>query len=119
VQVSDRTPVAIKIVKGDINDYTPYIEALQQCSSQHVVAYRAAYRHKNEHWLIFEFCDAGSLSNLMSACDTTLSEDMIAIACKHLLLALSELHAKGLMHRDVQCSNVLLHSSGDVKLGLF
>ncbi|KAF9411071.1 putative protein serine/threonine kinase [Podila epigama] len=61
-----------------------------------------------------EYCSGGSCSDLMKA--ATFKEDYIAIIARELLKGLEYLHGEGKLHR---AANVLLTSTGDVKLADF
>ena len=64
-----------------------------------------------------EFCGAGSVSDLMTICEITLPEDMIAIICQMTLRGLDYLHKSRKIHRDVKSGNILLNAKGEIKLG--
>jgi serine/threonine protein kinase len=75
------------------------------------------------HALLFlEFCDAGDLHHEISRMRKRghyFGEDTAKIIFLQLLFALYHLHRMGMMHRDVKASNVLLCTSGLVKVGDF
>ena len=64
-----------------------------------------------------EFCSGGSCSELMKP--GLIREEYIAILLRELLKGLDYLHSQGKLHRDIKAANVLLNSSGDVKLADF
>uniref|UniRef100_A0A7S1M7B8 non-specific serine/threonine protein kinase n=1 Tax=Neobodo designis TaxID=312471 RepID=A0A7S1M7B8_NEODS len=77
----------------------------------------------NGHALLFlEFCDAGDLHHEISRMRKRgqyFGEDTAKIIFLQLLFALYHLHRMRMMHRDVKASNVLLCTSGLVKVGDF
>ena len=66
-----------------------------------------------------EYCAAGSVADLMYACDAPLPEAAIAYVVSGALEGLAYLHSVGKVHRDIKCGNILLTESGDVKLADF
>ncbi|OIW14419.1 hypothetical protein TanjilG_20865 [Lupinus angustifolius] len=71
-------------------------------------------------WVVMPFMNEGSCLHLMkSAYPDGFEEDAIGSILKETLKALEYLHQQGHIHRDVKAGNILLDSSGTVKLGDF
>ncbi|TIA89684.1 hypothetical protein E3P99_01945 [Wallemia hederae] len=124
--------VAIKIIdlesaEDEIEDIQEEISILSQMDSQFVtkrvfvvnpsIRYHGSYLKKTHLWIIMEFCAGGSCSELMKP--GLIKEELIAILLRELLRGLEYLHSEGKLHRDIKAANVLLNSSGDVKLADF
>ena len=90
-------------------------------SSNYIVKYYGSYfsRQANTLWLILEYCDSGSVIDLMLAMDRTYTEIEIATIIKMVLKGLIIIHEKNLIHRDVKGANILLSGDGYAKLGDF
>ncbi|OWK49380.1 Serine/threonine-protein kinase PAK 3 [Lonchura striata] len=68
-------------------------------------------------WLVMEYMDGGTLSDVISK--TYLCEDEIAAISRECLQGLDFLHSNHVIHRDVKSSNILLRTDGSVKLGQY
>ena len=88
-----------------------------QCSN--VVAYRGSYLVENEIWIAMEYCEVGSLSDLIVKSDVALDEAELAAVIVQILRALAYLHESHIIHRDVKGDNVLVTSDGLIKLGFY
>ena len=90
-------------------------------SSNYIVKYYGSYfsRLTNTLWLILEYCDSGSVIDLMLAMDRTYTEIEIATIIKMVLNGLIIIHEKNLIHRDVKGANILLSGNGFAKIGDF
>ena len=79
--------------------------------------------HPNDMWIVMEFCDGGSVSDLIEAAGGrgffVMPEECIRAACAGIVLGLEYLHKKEICHRDIKCGNVLLTNDGHVKLADF
>jgi serine/threonine kinase 3 len=114
--------VAIKILEvenEDTAELTREINILRQCKSDFVVGYKGSYEKDSKVWIVMEYFDAGSLCDLMTICDKTLTEQQIAIVMKMALQGLDYLHKIKKIHRDIKAGNILLNLEGDCKLADF
>ncbi|CAN8179597.1 unnamed protein product, partial [Coccothraustes coccothraustes] len=82
-----------------------------------LINYLGSYLLGEELWLVMEFMDGGTLSDVISK--THLSEDEIAAISRECLQGLDFLHSNHVIHRDVKSDNILLRTDGCVKLADF
>ena len=60
--------MAAKICKIESNNSESFkreINMLKQCDSPYILKYYASYIKKNIIWIVLEFCEGGSLSDIM------------------------------------------------------
>lgn len=69
--------------------------------------------------IIMEFCVAGSVADIMRLRQKTMTENQIAVICKHALNGLGYLHRAKKIHRDIKAGNILLNGKGEAKLADF
>jgi serine/threonine kinase 3 len=113
--------VAIKVVPIN-NDFTSLqkeIAILKKCMSMFVVAYYGSYLKENDLWLIMEYCNAGSVIDLIKITKRTLNEIEISSVCHAVLKGLEYLHDTKKIHRDIKAGNILLDHQGNAKLADF
>ncbi|PNW80428.1 hypothetical protein CHLRE_07g317300v5 [Chlamydomonas reinhardtii] len=117
--------VAIKVIPVTEQDREEFkqiqreVAFLADCNHPNVVRYLGSYRLSGELWIVMEYCGGGSVSDLLSAGRAPLPEELIAHICCESLKGLAYLHGLGKVHRDIKCGNILLTSSGDVKIADF
>ncbi|OHT08288.1 STE family protein kinase [Tritrichomonas foetus] len=82
-----------------------------------IVGFHSAYRVDNILWLLMEYMDGGSLTNVATYCEC--QEPHIAYFARETLKALAYMHENNKIHRDFKTDNVLLTAEGEVKLADF
>eukprot|EP00127_Corallochytrium_limacisporum_P001795 Clim_evm2s84 gene=Clim_evmTU2s84 len=80
-----------------------------------IIEYTAAYRHKDELWLVMEFMDAGSLADVIER-NGPLSEEFVAFVTQQILRGLTHAQSLGMYHHNINARNLLVNSAGVVKL---
>lgn len=83
----------------------PHPNMVQQISS---------YIWKNDVWIIMEYMEGGSLTDIVT--QSYMNEREIAAVCLEVLRGLHYLHAKGIIHRDIKSDNILIGIQGQIKL---
>ncbi|NXE02173.1 PAK3 kinase, partial [Chaetorhynchus papuensis] len=76
-----------------------------------------SYLVVDELWLVMEYMDGGSLTDVIS--NTYMTEVEMAAVSRECLQGLDFLHSNLVIHRDVKSCNILLRTDGSVKLADF
>ena len=116
-------PVAIKALKPEIVASNPDLverfvregEALRQLNHPNIVKLLAAAEQDNQHYLVMEFVDGGSLRDLIKQ-EKPLSISRILELALDLADALTRAHRLNIIHRDLKPANVLLAQDGTPRL---
>lgn len=74
--------------------------------------------HRHHQQLAIEYCDVGSVSDVMKATGEPLNEQQICCIMYQALKGLEYLHSKHKIHRDIKAGNILVTYAGDCKLGM-
>ena len=107
------------IQKSNIENYKKEINVLKQSNNPHIIKYKNSYIKNNQLWIIIEYCDGGSIFDLMQITKKKLKEVEISKIIKMVLKGLIYLHSQKKIHRDIKAGNILITKKGFIKLGDF
>ncbi|KAF2075414.1 hypothetical protein CYY_003293 [Polysphondylium violaceum] len=128
---SDGKPVAIKVLMERTKKGSPIIPELyihSACNHPNIVSYMESYLVKGHLWIIMEYCDGGTVRDLLQddwknhqnlSNPNPLEEPLIAYIASQLLEGMVYLRSKGIIHRDIKSRNILLTRRGKVKIADF
>ena len=83
-----------------------------------IVHLKFAFQDREKVFLILEYCPGGNLSACIRRFGK-LDEDVVRIYLCEILMAVSELHRRGIIYRDLKPDNVVLDSNGHALLADF
>ena len=88
--------------------------ALGQCPS--VAGVEGFFRGNNTSYIVMEYVRGESLKEFIAKCGGRVPYNYAKHIIVQIALALSEIHASGIVHSDISPANILMEPSGDVKL---
>ncbi|CED85018.1 ste ste11 protein kinase [Phaffia rhodozyma] len=122
--MDQNTVMAVKEIRfSDVSNLpTVYKEirdessVMQMLNHINIVEYYGIEVHRDKVYIFQEYCDGGSLKDLLEYGRIEQEEVIMNYACQ-ILEGLEYLHGKGIVHRDIKPDNVLLTSdAGIIKL---
>lgn len=117
--------VAIKSIdldqsRADLDSVLREVKTMSLLSHPNILRAHCSFAVDHRLWVVMPFMSAGSLQSIIgSSFPDGLPEPCIAIVLKETLNALSYLHDQGHLHRDIKAGNILVDSTGTVKLADF
>lgn len=103
----------------DCENIVKEIDLIRGCASSNVVICLGSFFVSPYLHILMEFCEAGSVADIMRLRQKTLVETEIATILQGALHGLSHMHSKRHIHRDIKAGNVLLSKDGTAKLADF
>lgn len=101
---------------------TNEVKCLAKCQHPNIIRHESSLERDGMLLIVMEFADGGDLYKQIKARQPTMKyfrEHEILFIFLQLCLALDHIHSKKMMHRDLKTANVLLTTTGLVKLGDF
>lgn len=78
-----------------------------------------AYDYRERLWVFLEMMDLGALTYLVEEKRGNIDEKVSAYILRKILEAVTYLHSKGIVHRDIKSDNILINKQGDIKIADF
>lgn len=94
------------------------IKLLQSLQHNNIVQLQEMMVEQNQFYMVFEYTDH-DLAGLLAIPDLKLSLGNIKYMFRQAMEGLAFVHHRGVLHRDIKGSNILVTSSGQVKLADF
>ncbi|CCM01583.1 uncharacterized protein FIBRA_03643 [Fibroporia radiculosa] len=94
------------------------IKLLQSLRHDNVVQLYEMMVSNGSVFMVFEYMDH-DLTGVLSQTQFTFTEAHLKSFCRQMLAGLAYLHHKGVIHRDIKGSNILINNRGELKLGDF
>ncbi|KAF9485324.1 Pkinase-domain-containing protein [Pholiota conissans] len=94
------------------------IKLLQSLRQENVVRLYEMMVSNGSVYMVFEYMDH-DLTGVLSQTQFTFSEAHLKSLCHQMLAGLAYLHHKGVIHRDIKGSNILINNRGELKLADF
>lgn len=101
-----------------VQDLMREIDLLASLEHKHIVSYIGTQCTFDSLYLFTEYITGGSLYSILAEFGA-LDEEVIAVYTRQVLLGLSYLHRRHIIHRDIKGANILITNTGVVKLSDF
>ncbi|KAJ8906691.1 hypothetical protein NDN08_003181 [Rhodosorus marinus] len=83
-----------------------------------IVRFVRCFEDENHVYILLDLCDSGSLTDLVRA-RGHLTEDEARPILRQLIEAVSFMHSRWVIHRDIKLGNILIHKDSTVRVGDF
>ena len=118
---SSKMPVALKIFGKKCGaepspDFTNEVDFLSALDHPHIVKFVDFFETKDRSVLVTELLDGADLHETLAAREVPFDEYETAHVLQQLLKALTYLHGRMIMHRDVKAENIMISSQNKVTL---
>jgi len=104
------------------------IKVMKTLNNINTLKYYGCYKQEKTLWITMEYCDGGSVKDLLEEYQKKnedeenkifLSEELIGCISRQVLNGLNYLHSNNKIHRDIKAGNILLNTRGEAKISDF
>ncbi|XP_042521291.1 uncharacterized protein LOC122094756 [Macadamia integrifolia] len=110
ISLVDQSPQSIQQLVQEI-------AFLREFEHENIVQYLGTDRHVGKLCIFLELVTQGSLVKVYQKYH--LGDSQVSAYTRQILSGLKYLHDREIIHRDIKCANILVHTSGSVKLADF
>jgi len=89
---------------------------MKSCKHGNLVNFIDCYLSDAAIWVVMEYVEGASLTQVIENCRDTVREEQIAFICKKVLEGMMYLHARNIIHRDIKSDNILCGLNGSIKI---
>ncbi|KAL0949523.1 hypothetical protein HGRIS_009574 [Hohenbuehelia grisea] len=94
------------------------IKLLQSLKQDNIIQLFEIMVSRGAVYMVFEYMDH-DLTGILSQTQFSFTDAHLKSLCRQMLAGLAYLHHKGVIHRDIKGSNILINNLGQLKLGDF
>ncbi|KAJ6459553.1 kinase-like domain-containing protein [Mycena sanguinolenta] len=105
---------AVQQTKFTLECFVNEILVMQRFQHPNLISFFGSYLTNSNLWIVMEYMDCGALTDVIA--NNMIEEDQISYICFETCKGLEHLHRRSIMHRDIKSDNVLLDTSGRVKI---
>jgi len=106
-------------VDEDLEEVRKEVAFIKDSHSKYIVDYYGSFLESRCLWILMEYCDCGSVRDIMYVCDSMLDELQVATVLWYAAQGLHFLHSQQKIHRDIKAGNILVNARGECKLADF
>ncbi|KAJ4967513.1 hypothetical protein NE237_019362 [Protea cynaroides] len=107
----------LDLAPQSIHQLEQEVAFLREFEHENIVQYIGTDKHEGKLFIFLELVTQGSLVKVYQKYH--LGDSQVSAYTRQILSGLKYLHDRCVVHRDIKCANILVHTSGSVKLADF
>ncbi|KAL4452909.1 hypothetical protein ABPG74_002474 [Tetrahymena malaccensis] len=114
---------AVRVMKlgdeGSMNKIKIEMAIMKICQHKNIVRYYETFKFMSCLFMVIEYMNGGSLTEIIYQNFKTIPEDIIAYILREIIQGLNFIHLQNQAHRDLKSDNILVNKNGEVKVADF